>query len=88
MACEQAGYGFEAFAVEVFEVMAKIFCGLLGPIWTRLVRFGGCLTDRAVVTCLRQASISVQLGMARQNIACREVVLDEPHDAIPVNFKL
>jgi hypothetical protein len=70
-ACEQAGFGFKAFAIDVFGVMSKNSYKLLQRVCSRLIREVGYPKYKAVATCLRRISFAVQLGVARQLIACR-----------------
>jgi hypothetical protein len=72
-ACEDAGYGFRAFAVDVFGVLSKDSYNLLRRIWTRMIRETGYPKYKAVAVCLRRVSFAIQLGVARQCLACREV---------------
>ena len=73
-ACEAAGYGFKAFAVDVFGVMGKESSRLLWRIRNRMVRETCCAEYKATAICVRRMSMSVQLGVARQVIASREIV--------------
>jgi hypothetical protein len=72
-ACEQAGFGFKAFAVDVFGVMSKSASKLLQRVCSKLTREVGYPKYKAQAICLRRVSFSVQLGVARQFIASREV---------------
>jgi hypothetical protein len=69
--CEQAGFGFKAFAADVFGVLTPKSYSLLRRIWTRLIREAGYPKYRAVAMCLRRVSFAIQLGVARQFVASR-----------------
>ena len=73
-ACEAAGYGFKAFALDVFGVMGKESSGLLRRVRNKMVRETCCAPYKATAICLRRISMSVQLGVARQVILCRTIV--------------
>jgi hypothetical protein len=73
-ACEAARYGFKAFAVDVFGVMGRESSRLLGRICNRMIRETCCAEYKAKAICLRRISMSVQLGVARQLLASREIV--------------
>ena len=72
-ACESAGYGFKAFAIDVFGVMAKESSKLLQRIISKLVREMSYPVYRATALVLRRVSFAVQLGVARNVILCRAV---------------
>ena len=72
-ACEAAGLGFKAFAVDVFGVMGRASRRLLQRIRNRIVRETCCAEYKATAICLRRMSMSVQLGVARQMVASRAV---------------
>ena len=70
---ESAGYGFKAFAIDVFGVMAKESSKLLQRIISKLVREMSYPVYRATALVLRRVSFAVQLGVARNVILCRAV---------------
>jgi hypothetical protein len=70
-ACEQAGFGFKAFAADVFGVLTGRSHGLLRRIIKRLVREVGYPKYKATAMCLRRVSFAIQLGVARQFVCCR-----------------
>jgi hypothetical protein len=71
--CEQAGFGFKPFAVDVFGVMSKSAYKFLQRVCSKLVREVGYSQHLAWSICVRKISFSVQLGVAQQLIACRGV---------------
>ena len=71
--CEQSGYGFKAFAIDVFGVMAKKSYQFLQRIISGYSRMTGIPVDRAASICLRRISFAVQLGVARQIVRCRQI---------------
>jgi hypothetical protein len=73
-ACEAAGYGFKAFALDVFGVMGKESGRLLRRVCNKMVRETCCAEYKATAICLRRISMAVQLGVARQMVASREVI--------------
>ena len=76
LSCEQAGYGFKAFAIDVFGVMAKKSHKLLQRIISSYSRMTAYPIYKAASICLRRVSFAVQLGVARQAIRCRHIVDD------------
>jgi hypothetical protein len=72
-ACEQAGLGFKAFAIDVFGVPAKESLKILHRICSRLMREGGYPEHMATSICFRRVSFAVQLGVARLFVASRTV---------------
>jgi len=76
VSCEQAGYGFEAFAIDVFGVMAKKSYKLLQRIISSYSRMTAFPIYKASAICLRRISFAVQLGVARQAIRCRKFIDD------------
>jgi hypothetical protein len=73
VACEQAGLGFQAFAIDVFGVPAKESLKILHRICSRLMREGGYPLHMATSICFRRVSFAVQLGVARLFVASRAV---------------
>ena len=73
-ACEAAGYGFKAFAIDVFGVMGEESAMLLRRICKKMIRETCCAKYKAMAICYRRVSMAVQLGVARQMVASREVV--------------
>ena len=71
--CENAGFGFKAFAIDVFGVMAKKSYKLLQRIISKLIRDKGYPAYRATAIVLRRVSIAVQIGVARNLILCHKV---------------
>jgi hypothetical protein len=72
VACENAGYGFKAFAVDVFGVLAPDSLKLLRRVISRLIRESDYPEYMASSISFRRISFSVQLGVARQFVSCRE----------------
>lgn len=70
-ACENAGFGFKAFAMDVFGVLADDAFKLLQRVCSRLIREADYPKYMASSICYRRISFSVQLGVARQFVACR-----------------
>ena len=71
IACESAGFGFKAFALDVFGIMAgeaKRFTHRLCSTMMRVADFPEYMAHAIVY---RRISFSVQLGVARQFVACR-----------------
>jgi hypothetical protein len=65
-ACENASYGFKAFAIDVFGVTGTRSLQLLYRIRNAIVRTSGQPMRKATAICHRRISISVQKGVARQ----------------------
>jgi hypothetical protein len=72
-ACEQAGLGFKAFAIDVFGVPAKESLKVLHRICSRMMREGDYPEHMATAICFRRVSFAVQLGVARLFIASRAI---------------
>ena len=77
VACEDAGYGFRAFAVDIFGVIAKESTLLLKRVCEKMIRETCCAPYKAMSICQRRISMAVQIGVARQLLASREVI-DSP----------
>jgi hypothetical protein len=73
-ACENSGFGFKAFATDVFGVVTSSSMKLLHRICSRLVREADYPAYMASAICLRRVSFSVQLGVARMFVGCRAPV--------------
>jgi hypothetical protein len=71
-ACENAGFGFKAFAMDVFGVLAEQSLKFLKRVCSKLMREADYPKYMASAICYRRISFSVQLGVARQFLACRE----------------
>jgi hypothetical protein len=69
LACENAAYGFKAFAVDVFGVIAKRSLHLLHRIRNSMVRSSGYPDWLATAVCYRRISIAVQIAVARRTVA-------------------
>jgi hypothetical protein len=69
LACENASYGFRAFAVDVFGVFAKRSLNLLHRIRNSLMRKTGYPEWLATAVCYRRISIAVQIAVARRVVA-------------------
>jgi hypothetical protein len=76
LACEQAGFGFKAFVVDVFGVLTEASQVLLDRVCYSLCRLFSYPVYLGKAICSRKISFSVQLGVARQVLACRDVVLE------------
>jgi hypothetical protein len=74
-ACEQAGLGFKAFAMDVFGVMAPDALVLMNRIIHRLIRECDYPKYMASSICYRRVSMALQMGVARQFLASRPVVV-------------
>jgi hypothetical protein len=68
-ACENASYGFKAFAIDVFGVMGTRSLQLLYRIRNAMVRTSGHPMRKATAICHRRISLAVQKGVARQVLA-------------------
>ena len=73
LACEAAGYGFHAFAMDVFEVLGKESSVLLNRVIEKMSRETCCARYKAQAICQRRISLALQLGVARQFLASRSV---------------
>jgi hypothetical protein len=73
-ACEATRLGFKAFALDVFGVMGKESRRLLDRVRKRMARETCCPLYKATAICDRRISIAVQIGVARQLIASRQVI--------------
>jgi hypothetical protein len=71
--CEQAGFGFKAFAVDVFGVLSPDSAKLLDRVKSRMVRETCCAEYKAAAICFRRISFAVQLGVARQLIMSHRI---------------
>jgi ubiquitin carboxyl-terminal hydrolase 44/49 len=71
-ACEASGFGFKAFAVDVFGVLAEDSSRFMSRVCQRLIREADYPSFMASAICYRKISFAVQLGVARQYIACRK----------------
>ena len=58
-ACEAAGFGFLAFAVDVFGVLAPEAKELLKRVYQKIIRETGMAPHKAISICQRRISISV-----------------------------
>ena len=70
-ACEAAGFGFKAFAVDVFGVLTRDSTAFLERVSRRVARESEYPSYLASSICYRKISFSVQLGVARMFVACR-----------------
>lgn len=70
-ACEAAGYGFKAFALDVFGVLGRDSKRLLDRVCKRIVRESGYEEYKATAICYRRISMAVQQGIAEQLLASR-----------------
>ena len=77
-ACDHAGYGFKAFAVDVFGVIANESSELLKRVREKMMRETCCAKYKAISICQRRISIAVQIGVARQLLASSREVVDPP----------
>jgi hypothetical protein len=73
-ACEVASYGFKAFAASVFGVLAERSKHLLNRICKALIRNASLSEYLAKAVTQRRVSFAIQLGVARQVVARREVL--------------
>ena len=73
LACEAAGYGFHAFAMDVFGVLGKESNLLLNRVIEKVSRETCNPRYRAQAICQRRISLALQLGVSRQLLACRKV---------------
>ena len=73
VACEQAGFGFKPFAVDVFGVLAPDSAKLLDRVQSRMARETCCDEYKAAAICDRRISFAVQLGVARQVVQSRHI---------------
>jgi hypothetical protein len=67
-ACETASFGFKAFAIDVFGVVATRSLQLLYRIRNAMVRSAGYPPRMATAICHRRISLAVQMGVARQAV--------------------
>ena len=81
LACEAAGYGFRAFAMDVFGVLGKESKLLLNRVIEKMSRETCCARYKAQAICQRRISLALQLGVSRQLLASREVV-DPPESGV------
>jgi hypothetical protein len=72
-ACERAGLGFKAFAVDVFGVMSADTRRFVYRVRNRLMRETCCAEYKATAICFRRISFSIQLGVARELLASRDI---------------
>jgi hypothetical protein len=72
--CEESGFGFRAFAIDVFGVPAAESLSFLHRIVSKLVREADYPQYMASAIVFRRISIAVQIGVARQLLASRAVV--------------
>ena len=70
-ACEAAGYGFKAFALDVFGVLGRGSKRLLDRVCKRIVRETGYEEYKATAICYRRISMAVQQGIAEQLLTSR-----------------
>jgi hypothetical protein len=68
-ACENSFFGFKAFAIDVFGVVATQSLQLLYRIRNAMVRSAGYPPRKATAICHRRISLAVQMGVARQAVA-------------------
>jgi hypothetical protein len=68
-ACHNAAYGFKAFAVDVFGIVAKKSFKFLNRIRNAMARATGRPRWLATAICYRRISMSIQLGVTRQIVA-------------------
>ena len=73
LACEAAGFGFHAFAIDVFGVMGPKSKLLFNRVIEKMIRETCCAKYKAKAICQRRISMAVQLGVSRQLLASREV---------------
>ena len=81
LACEAAGYGFRAFAMDVFGVLGKESKLLLNRVIEKMSRETCCARYKAQAICQRRISLALQLGVSRQLLASREVA-DPPESGV------
>jgi hypothetical protein len=67
-ACENASFGFKAFAIDVFGVVATRSLQFLYRIRNAMVRSAGYSPRMATAICHRRISLAVQMGVARQAV--------------------
>ena len=66
------GYGFKAFALDVFGVLGRDSKRLLDRVCKRIVReTAGYEEYKATAICCRRISMAVQQGIAEQLLASR-----------------
>jgi len=71
-ACYMAGYGFKAFAVDTFGILAKSSAVLLSRLF-KLVAVGrGLKLSLAAKICRERINFAVTLAVARQLVACKD----------------
>jgi Reverse transcriptase (RNA-dependent DNA polymerase) len=73
--CEESGFGFLAFAIDVFGVPASESLLFLRRIVSKLVREADYPHYMASAIVFRRISIALQIGVARQLLASRKVVI-------------
>ena len=73
-ACDTAGYGFNAFAMDVFGVRGKQSNILLERVIEKMSRETCCPKYKSQAICHRRISMALQLGVSRQLLASRRVV--------------
>jgi hypothetical protein len=67
-ACENVNFGFKAFAIDVFGVVATRSLQLLHRIRNAMARTAGYPLRKATAICHRRISLAVQMGVARQAV--------------------
>jgi hypothetical protein len=75
VACEEAGFGFRAFAIDVFGVPSQESLKFLQRVSSKLVREADYPAYMASAIVCRRVSIAVQIGVARQLLASRAVIV-------------
>jgi hypothetical protein len=73
-ACEDSSYGFKAFAVDVFGVIAKRSRELLDRVTNSMVSNSGYPPWLAKAISHRRISIAIQIGVARQVVGQKPLV--------------
>jgi hypothetical protein len=71
--CEEANYGFKAFAASVFGVLAHRSDCLLFRVQVAMARFRGYSLPEAASICRNRISVAIQLAVVR-HILSRQVV--------------
>jgi len=71
LACEEAGYGFKPFAVDIFGIMADETKVLFRRVINSIARRCGYETWKAQTIAKRKLSIAIQIGLSRQILAAR-----------------
>jgi hypothetical protein len=71
-ACEESGFGFKAFALDIFGNLASDAKAFLNRLINAFMTEADYPQHLAASICSRRVSIAVQLGVARQFLSCRE----------------